>query len=62
MFERLPPHEGDPIHVKFYTEGKLLCQLDNYYFKRATYQGCFEDAGFQKFSNEPLTIEDDDAK
>eukprot|EP00092_Neocalanus_flemingeri_P041549 GFUD01045249.1.p1 GENE.GFUD01045249.1~~GFUD01045249.1.p1 ORF type:complete len:247 (+),score=49.76 GFUD01045249.1:61-801(+) len=60
--ERFPPHEGDAVHIKMYTEGKFLCEFDNYYFTRGTYSECFHDSGFKNFLCEPLTTVDEDAK
>merc|ERR1711892_251954 len=61
-FQRLPPQEGDSITYKCFTDGKYLCEFDNYYFKRGTYEKLFEDAGFKHFFCEPYKIEDQDAK
>jgi len=62
MFQRLPPQEGDSIKLKLYSDGKFLCEFDNYYFSRKTYEEVFKDAGFKDFSCEPDQIENEDVK
>ena len=48
----MPPKEGDPITLAFYTEGRLIpnSQFLNYWWRGETYKKTFEEVGFLNFT------------
>ena len=56
-FGRLPPKEGDFINFKCFEDEHYLCEFDNYFFKKETYEQMFIEVGFKNFSCEPYKIE-----
>ena len=62
MFQRLPPQEGDAITYKCFADENYLCQFDNYYFTRQTYQDLFQETGFKEFTSEPYQIQSEHPK
>lgn len=47
--------EGDKVHLALYLEGKKLCEFDNFHWRKATYEACAKEAGFNRVIWQPVT-------